>query len=1584
MSNDIFLIKNKKINIIKALLVLSIILLVISACQNPLNKLQPENHTEETGYFSLLIDEQNAARTILPITVQSDFAAYKLEFFTSGSATTPVVTVDRTNVNLADPIPLNAGTWDLYVTAYMDTSLTKSAAIGHLMQIEISPGKTVNGNVELRPIIENGEGTFSWNINYPINVIVASMTIKPLDLLNGTPELTQYFVGETPTIAKASAITLKTGYYRVTFCMTNNIGMSTERREILHIYQNMESVFTYSFIDSQFANTIIVTNGTDSGAGSLRQAINDVPTGGTVVVDSNVGTIALTGRLPDITKNIKIIGNGVVITRDISWTTSVSNTQLMYIGNTGTATISSVHFKDGRATTYGAAIYNQGGNLTLESCVFSGSRTTSSSAYGGAIYSTGTSIIKGCTFYGNSTEYRGGVIYQSGGTLTLIGNIFYDNTATNAFPVVCRAAGATVTTNGYNVVDVTLGTGTNQSGWVGELTDKNINSMPISLASFRLLPGSGAANIISTLPNDYPSEDFYGDPIINGAAAGAVQNTAIGYCLDLSLNNNTMGNVSVTPEPNSEGLYEDTITVTATPFEGKELLYWLINEEKIFNTRHLILHLTDNVTIHAVFGFLVNNFTDETGSATTPGTLRYALTNVIEGDIIRLSGVTPGVTTIRLINRLPDIVVESILIEGNGVTLTSDVSWTSTSTNSHLMYIGNTGTVTISRVHFKEGRVLIYGAGINNQGNLTLESCIFSGNMTIYNTALGGAINNFGTISIKGCTFYGNRADRGGAIYNYGTLILSGNLFYGNIASNISPVVYGSTSGIVTSNGYNVVDVALGTGTNQSGWTGNVTDKNTIDLPVSPVSFRLLSGSSAANVISALPINYPAEDFYGDPIISGAAAGAIQSTAIGYYLDLSFNNNKGSVSVTPEPNSEGLYEGTITLVAAPNESRDLLHWLLNGEKVFNTTQLILHLTDNVKIQAVFGYLVTNFSDETGSATTPGTLRYALTNVLEEDVIRLSGVTPGVTTIGLIERLPYIFGKTILIEGNGVTITRDASWTTESSSSQLMHISGTANVTISRVHFKDGRAQGSGAGINNMGNLTLESCIFSGNRATSSSAYGGAIYNSGTLSIKGCTFYGNSTEYRGGAIFNSGTLILSGNLFYGNTAANIAPVVYRLALTITSNGYNVVDVALGIGANESGWNRNITDKSITDIPISPVSFRLLSGSGAANVISALPNDYPSEDFYGDPIIDGAAAGAVQSKVATGYYVDLSLHNNKGNVSVTPEPNSEGLYEDKITLAAISVEGMELEYWMLNGEKIFNTKQLILDLTDNMKILAVFGYLVANFSDETGSATTPGTLRYALTNVMEGDIIRLSGVTPGVTTIALSGRLPDIVAKNILIEGNGVTLTCDAYWATENDTSQLMYVGYTGTVTISRFYFKDGRVQSPGGAIYNTGNLTLESCIFSGNQATSGGAIYNSGTISIKGCTFNGNNAGSGGTIYNNGTLILIGNLFYSNTATNAYPVVYRAVGSTTTTNGYNVVDVELGGLNTNYSGWAAHSTDRTLLQLLGSNTTSPFVNTTNFTPVSELRSFIPSTPADFPTTDFLGNLRTYPGAPGAVR
>ncbi|GHV81026.1 hypothetical protein AGMMS49944_28170 [Spirochaetia bacterium] len=166
-----------------------------------------------------------------------------------------------------------------------------------------------------------------------------------------------------------------------------------------------------------------------------------------------------------------------------------------------------------------------------------------------------------------------------------------------------------------------------------------------------------------------------------------------------------------------------------------------------------------------------------------------------------------------------------------------------------------------------------------------------------------------------------------------------------------------------------------------------------------------------------------------------------------------------------------------------------------------------------------------------------------------------------------------------------------------------------------------------------GTLTLESCIFSDNQASSSN--GGAISISGVsgidnVTIRGCTFYNNSSAGQAGAIrVSTVTVNLTGNLFFGNTAASY-PVIHKASGTVTSQGYNVSDKAAGTGNAATGFASVTGDVfSVTSITFDGDS----KPSGASADIKtltggSLPSGFPTTYFDGTSRSLPATAGAMK--------------------------------------------------------------------------------------------------------------------------------------------------------------------------------------------------------------------------------------------------------------------------------------------------------------------------------------------------------------------
>jgi hypothetical protein len=185
-----------------------------------------------------------------------------------------------------------------------------------------------------------------------------------------------------------------------------------------------------------------------------------------------------------------------------------------------------------------------------------------------------------------------------------------------------------------------------------------------------------------------------------------------------------------------------------------------------------------------------------------------------------------------------------------------------------------------------------------------------------------------------------------------------------------------------------------------------------------------------------------------------------------------------------------------------------------------------------------------------------------------------------------------------------------------------------------------------------------------------------------------------------------------------------------------------------------------------------------------------------------------------------------------------------------------------------------------------------------------------LRQALVDANDGDTIDATGVS-GVITLT-TGEL--IVGKSVTINGAGA----DVLAVDGNAMSSVFQINPGETVTISGLALRNGHA-SFGGGIFNGGAaiLTIVSSTLNGNTAGLGGAIFNTGTLSIINSTVSDNSANEGAGMYSNGTNTTISNSTFSgNTALGGGGIVnHFALQIIHCTFSNNSADVAGGVLNT---------------------------------------------------------------------
>lgn len=198
----------------------------------------------------------------------------------------------------------------------------------------------------------------------------------------------------------------------------------------------ISAVILLALTNHLYAITRTVYNGNDSGSQSLREAIDLSADGDIILFHKSISTIDLTSDQITISKNISIIGNGI-ITID-----SAPNERIFEIESSAQVKLEDVTLTNGRSIK-GGAILNSG-HLTIRHCLFNVNRVIDYlTGEGGGIYNEGQIHIYDCTFRNNASS-NGGAIYINGNT-TIDGCRFIDNDA--AVPGIGELGGAIYVAN---------------------------------------------------------------------------------------------------------------------------------------------------------------------------------------------------------------------------------------------------------------------------------------------------------------------------------------------------------------------------------------------------------------------------------------------------------------------------------------------------------------------------------------------------------------------------------------------------------------------------------------------------------------------------------------------------------------------------------------------------------------------------------------------------------------------------------------------------------------------------------------------------------------------------------------------------------------------------------------------------------------------------------------------------------------------------------------------------------------------------------------------------------------------------------
>ena len=173
------------------------------------------------------------------------------------------------------------------------------------------------------------------------------------------------------------------------------------------------------------ATTITVTNGNDSGPGSLRQALAQANDGDTINFDPSVNLVTLTTAELVITKSITISASPQMVT--VQRAPQAPEFRIFHVMPGHSVEIDGLTISGGHITgDNGGGILNDNSTLTIAHCTVSGNAivTVSSNNFGGGIHNSGTMTLNQVIVNNNNAVWSGqGSAVPSGGGISNTGTM---------------------------------------------------------------------------------------------------------------------------------------------------------------------------------------------------------------------------------------------------------------------------------------------------------------------------------------------------------------------------------------------------------------------------------------------------------------------------------------------------------------------------------------------------------------------------------------------------------------------------------------------------------------------------------------------------------------------------------------------------------------------------------------------------------------------------------------------------------------------------------------------------------------------------------------------------------------------------------------------------------------------------------------------------------------------------------------------------------------------------------------------------------------------------------------------------------
>ncbi len=1225
------------------------------------------------------------------------------------------------------------------------------------------------------------------------------------------------------------------------------------------------------------ADDQVVTDLADSGAGSLRQAINDVGSGEQITFDPALSgaTITLGGTELLVDKNLTIdaasLADGITVSGNHA-------SRIFNVSAGAVVELDSLTVRDGYINAegdQGGAVRNTG-TLTVRNSTFSNNKAA---IFGGAFDNSGTLTILNSTIAHNEAPSSSGGIHNQGGTLTLIHTTLASNQSAEIAGGLWSGEGGNVTLTDSIVANNTALSGPDISTFetitvtgvnlIGDLADSNLSeSATLMVGDPKLADLGDYGGPTATMPplQESPAIDAalnstvltdqrgFTRPVGAARDIGAIESLAIPEGVS-----NTSLLPSLTWESSASASYElywgtdaEKLSIKgaatspytpAAPLVAGTTYYWRVDTTigastsdgpvQSFTTRTGIEVTTatdenDGITVGAVS--LREAIADAVPSG-PPETIRFAAG--LSGATITLGG------TELLVDKNLTIDAASL---ADGITVSGNHA-------SRIFNVSAGAVVELDSLTVRDGYINAegdQGGAVRNTGTLTVRNSTFSNNKA---AIFGGAFDNSGTLTILNSTIAHNEApSSSGGIHNQGGTLT---LIHTTLASNQSAEIAG---GLWSGEGGNVTltDSIVANNTALSGpdistfETITVTGVNLIgDLADSNLS-------ESATLIVGDPKLADLGDYGGptatmpplpeSPAIDAASGSSTITDQRGLNRIAAAANDIGSVEVlvtTASPLGGGVNTSLLpTFQWSGSESAT--YEIFIGPASGNLMTVGVQSSPFSVAQPLLAGTNYRWRIDTtvGAETYPGTVQYMNTRQWIEVTTGLdetNGITVGAISLreAIADAVPSgtpeiirfateLNGGIITLKGSELLVDKNVIIDAQALSDGLT-LSGNHASRIFNV------SEGSVVVLDSL-NLTAG--------VTPAGSDGAGILNAGDLTVRNSSIFGNASGRYGGGFENTGTLTLLNTTVAQNTATyggginNFGGTLNLTHCTIAGN-----QAAVTGGGFWSNQSLTLTDSIVAnnsaptaaDISTNAPGTITLTG---VNLIS---------DLDSSNLIAGAA-------VLVGNPLLADLGNHGGPTATMPPL----LGSPAIDAATGSLSG--------SGQR--GVTRPYATMADLGAVEAVY-FSVSNSLDSGA-----GSLREALTQAAAhvpsvAGLIDLDHVLSG-QTITLASEL--LVANSMWLDASSLA---DGITLSGNNTSRVLNVSAGSVVDLDTWTITAGLTLagSDGAGILNDGDLTMRNSTLFGNiSGGHGGGIANTGSLTLLNSTVANNTAGhSGGGI-----------------------------------------------------------------------------------------------------------------------